>query len=623
MSQTAADNNATAYATTAEKIITFVGGIDNIEHIEHCSTRLRLSLYDNGQVNLRELEKVPGVLGVRVNVQCQVIIGSEVMQVYDAVQNLAAGRKKTDRTVPAKTNRTAFVIDFIISVFQPLVPAIAGGGVLKSLLLLLDLLGWLTKDSSTYKVLDNIGSAPLYFLPILVGITTAMKLKVNVLVAVSAVSVMVLPAMSKQLAEGAEFLSLDLKNVAYASQVFPAILCVIFYAQTEKIFNRYSPSALRIFLSPMLSLLVTVPVTLLVLGPLGYELGAGLATAILWLYSKLGFVATALLAAALPFMVASGMHKPMLPYAVSSMSQFGKEMLYLPASLAHNIAESGACMAIALKSKDKTLKSTALSAGISALFGITEPALYGITLLNKKALYSVLAGSLVGGAFIGWMAIEAFALVGPGLASISMFVSPENSWNIVYAIAGAALSFAIAFLSALFLWREEKPVAAVEEEEAHRIIAECQFASPIEGKVIPLESVNDEIFSKRIMGDGVAIIPEKGVLYAPASGTIENVFETGHAVSMLTDSGAELIFHIGIDTIKLNGQGFQPKVTAGQQVNTGDVLVEFDLDSLIAAGYDPVVMMVITNSERFRVIPEATDAVLSPHTIIMTLKESV
>ncbi|UYA59642.1 PTS system, beta-glucoside-specific IIA/IIB/IIC component [Pectobacterium sp. F1-1] len=623
MSHTAADNNATAYATTAEKIITLVGGIDNIEHIEHCSTRLRFSLYDNSQVNQRELENVPGVLGVRVNVQCQVIIGSEVMQVYDAVQNLAAGRKETGRTVPAKTNRTAFVIDFIISVFQPLVPAIAGGGVLKSLLLLLDLLGWLTKDSSTYKVLDNIGSAPLYFLPILVGITTAMKLKVNVLVAVSAVSVMVLPAMSKQLAEGAEFLSLDLKNVAYASQVFPAILCVIFYAQTEKLFNRYSPSSLRIFLSPMLSLLVTVPVTLLVLGPLGYELGAGLASVILWLYSKLGFVATGLLAAALPFMVASGMHKPMLPYAVSSMSQFGKEMLYLPASLAHNIAESGACIAIALKSKDRTLKSTALSAGISALFGITEPALYGITLLNKKALYSVLAGSLVGGAFIGWMAIEAFALVGPGLASISMFISPENSWNIVYAIAGAALSFVIAFLSALFLWREEKPVAAVETEEAHHAIAEYPFASPIEGKVIPLDNVNDEIFSKRIMGDGIAIIPEKGVLYAPANGTIENVFETGHAVSMLTDSGAELIFHIGIDTIKLNGQGFQPKVTAGQQVNTGDVLIKFDLDSLIAAGYDPVVMMVITNSERFRVIPEATDALIHPHTIIMTLKESV
>eukprot|EP00102_Acyrthosiphon_pisum_P027549 XP_016664759.1 PREDICTED: PTS system arbutin-, cellobiose-, and salicin-specific EIIBC component-like [Acyrthosiphon pisum] len=183
-------------------------------------------------------------------------------------------------------------------------------------------MGWLSRDSSTYKVLDNIGSAPLYFLPILVAITTAMKLKVNVLVAVSAVSVMVLPAMTKQLAEGTVFMSFDLRNVAYASQVFPAILCVLFYAQTEKLFNRYSPGALRIFLSPMLSLLVTVPVTLLILGPLGYELGAGLATVILWLYGKLGFVATGLLAAALPFMVAAGMHKPMLPYAVASMSQF-------------------------------------------------------------------------------------------------------------------------------------------------------------------------------------------------------------------------------------------------------------------------------------------------------------
>jgi PTS system beta-glucosides-specific IIC component len=319
------------------------------------------------------------------------------------------------------------------------------------------MMGWLSRDSSTYKVLDNIGSAPLYFLPILVAITTAMKLKVNVLVAVSAVSVMVLPAMTKQLAEGTAFMSFDLRNVAYASQVFPAILCVLFYAQTEKLFNRYSPGALRIFLSPMLSLLVTVPVTLLILGPLGYELGAGLATVILWLYGKLGFVATGLLAAALPFMVAAGMHKPMLPYAVASMSQFGREMLYLPASLAHNIAESGACLAIALKSKDKVLKSTAFSAGISALFGITEPALYGVTLLNKKALYSVILGGVVGGAFIGWMGIQAFALVGPGLASISMFVSPDNAMNIVWAFAGAGLSFAVAFISALLLWRDKVP----------------------------------------------------------------------------------------------------------------------------------------------------------------------
>lgn len=599
---------------TALDIITQVGGAENIEHIEHCSTRLRLSLYDNGKVNEAALAKIDGVLGVRINVQCQVIIGHEVVQVYEAVRSLAGEpQAQSTQSVSTKASRGAQVVDFVISVFQPLVPAIAGGGVLKSLLLLLDVLGWLSQDSDTYKVLDNIGSAPLWFLPILVAITTAMKLKVNVLVAVSAVSVMLLPAMTKQLAEGTAFMSFDLRNVAYASQVFPAILCVLFYAQTEKLFNRYSPGALRIFLSPMLSLLVTVPVTLLILGPLGYELGAGLATVILWLYGKLGFVATGLLAAALPFMVAAGMHKPMLPYAVASMSQFGREMLYLPASLAHNIAESGACLAIALKSKDKVLKSTAFSAGISALFGITEPALYGVTLLNKKALYSVILGSVVGGAFIGWMAIEAFALVGPGLASISMFVSPDNPMNIVWAFAGAGLSFAIAFISALLLWRDK----AAEKTD------ELTFTRPVEGQIIPLENVNDDVFARKIMGDGIAIVPSQGVLRAPADGTVVNIFESGHALSLLTDAGVELIFHIGIDTIKLQGEGFSPQVKEGQHVKRGETLIEFSLDTITAAGLDPVVMMVVTNGERFSLTPGSNDDKNhNPH-IIMTLKESV
>ena len=598
---------------TALDIIAQVGGAENIEHLEHCSTRLRLSLYDNGKVNEGELAKIDGVLGVRVNVQCQVIIGHEVVQVYEAARSLIGTPQANASAQTVKPHRGAQIVDFVISVFQPLVPAIAGGGVLKSLLLLLDVLGWLSRDSSTYKVLDNIGSAPLYFLPILVAITTATKLKVNVLVAVSAVAVMVLPAMTKQLADGAEFMSFDLRNVAYASQVFPAILCVLFYAQTEKLFNRYSPGALRIFLSPMLSLLVTVPVTLLILGPLGYELGAGLATVILWLYGKLGFVATGLLAAALPFMVAAGMHKPMLPYAVASMSQFGREMLYLPASLAHNIAESGACLAIALRSKDKVLKSTAFSAGISALFGITEPALYGVTLLNKKALYSVLAGSLVGGAFIGWMAIEAFALVGPGLASISMFVSPDNPMNIVWAFAGAGLSFVIAFLSALLLWRDKAPEQA---EELH-------FLRPVEGQIIPLENVNDDVFSRKIMGDGVAIVPSQGVLRAPADGTVVNVFESGHALSLLTDAGVELIFHIGIDTIRLQGDGFHPLVKEGHHVKSGDTLIEFSLDTITAAGLDPVVVMIVTNGERFSLIPGSNHDKDTHPNIIMTLKESV
>lgn len=605
---------------TAKQIITLVGGINNIDHIEHCSTRLRLTLNDNALVQQSALEKVPGILGVRVNVQCQVIIGKEVIGVYESVRDMAAGRQPGTQAASAHISPGARFVDFIISIFQPLIPAIAGGGVLKSLLLLLDLLGWLSRSSSTWKVLDNIGSAPLYFLPILVAITTATKLKVNVLVAVSAVSVLVLPAMAKQLAEGAQFLSLDLKNVVYASQVFPAILCVLLYAQTEKLFNRYSPSAVRVFLSPMLSLMVTVPVTLLFLGPLGYELGAGMASVILWLFSKLGFVATALLAGVLPFMVASGMHKPMIPYVVASMSQFGREMLYLPASLAHNIAEAATCFAIALKSHDKLKKSTALSAALSALCGITEPALYGITLLNKKALYSVIFGSVIGGGFIGWMAVEAFALVGPGLASISMFVAADNPSNILYALLGAALAFVLTFVATLLFWREEPQLVASAQPSA---VNDFALSSPAEGTVIPLAQVNDEVFSSGMMGNGIAVIPTRGALFAPADGTISSVFESGHALSMLTTGGAELIFHIGIDTIKMDGRGFQPKVEENQLVNSGDLLVEFDIEAIIAAGFDPVVVMVVTNSERYQVSANTSATAVGHSLNVMTLKESV
>ncbi|HEJ7041391.1 TPA: PTS glucose transporter subunit IIA [Serratia liquefaciens] len=594
----------------AEEIVVGVGGTSNIEHIEHCSTRLRLSLLDNHLVDIPTLEKLPGVLGVRVNVQCQVIIGKEVIDVYKAIQQLLQGHAQPEGKEKASRKWVGYCLDFVISVFQPLVPAIAGAGILKSFLILLGSIGWLSKDNSTYELLDNIASAPLYFLPILVAITTATKLKVNTLVAVSAASVMILPAMSKQLAEGAQFLSFDLINVAYASQVFPAIMCVILYSQTERFFNHYSPKVLRTFLSPMLSLLVTVPVTLLLLGPIGYEIGSWLAVGILWLYGQLGFVATALLAAALPFMVAAGMHKPLLPYAVSSLAQFGREVIYAPASLAHNLAESGTCMAIALKSRNKTLRSTALSAGISALCGITEPALYGVTLLNKKALYGVVAGSIIGGAALGWWGVEAFALVSPGLPSMSIFITPDNNWNILYAFLGAGGAFIVSFILTLSLWREGNKV-----DEQKILSDEYHLSSPVAGEVIPLSQVKDEVFSTGIMGSGIAIIPSKGALYAPADGIISTVFEHGHAVSMVTSNGVEIIFNIGIDTIKLNGKGFTPRVSANQPVKAGEPLIEFDLNGIINAGYNPVVIMVVTNSDKY----EITSSVPEKKLIITTM----
>lgn len=590
------------YKQVAQNVLKYVGGKENISHFEHCSTRLRFSLIDNKKADIDKLGKVEGVMAVKTGAQCQVVIGNDVVEVYEEVVKLIGTPEVQNNGVMPKEKRkvSAVVLDFIVGVFQPLVPAIAGGGVLKSILLLLSVLGVMNADSQSYKILNLIGDAPLYFLPIMVAFTTATKLKVNALVAMSAVAALILPNMTAMLAEGAELFGFSLQNIAYAYQVFPAILTVLLYAQLEKFFTKVSPKSLRIFMVPMLSLVVVVPVTLLLLGPAGYNFGQGFASVILFLYDKLGWVATALLAAALPFMVATGMHKAMLPYAITTYSQIGKEILYLPASLAHNIAEGGACFGVAIRTKDKTLRATAISAGISAIFGITEPALYGVTLQNKKVLASVVLGSLVGGAFVGIVALEAFAIVGPGLASISMFIAPDSSSNLRNAIIGLLLSFGVAFLSALILGKDQD-IVKNEISESGKNATEESFSSPVDGEVVALSDVKDDVFSSKAMGEGVAVIPSSGILYAPADGKVEMVFETGHALAMTTEGGAQVLFHVGIDTVNLNGKYFEPKVKVGDLVKKGTELLHFNLEKIVDEKFDPITIMVVTNKEDFRI----------------------
>lgn len=384
------------YKQTAAEVLKYVGGKENIAHFEHCSTRLRFSLVDNTKADVKRLERVPGVIAVKMTGQCQVVIGNEVIEVYDAVNQLlgnlpgsnagAEGAQASAASAKEKKKIGAIILDFIVGVFQPLIPAIAGAGMLKSLLLLLGLMNVMDSNGHTYKIMMQIGDAALYFLPLLVAVTTANKLKVNSLVALAAVGALLLPNMTAMLGEGAQLFGLQLKSIAYAYQVFPAILTVLLYAQLEKWFTRISPKVIRVFFVPMMSLMITVPISLLILGPLGYTLGEGFTSVILTLFDKVGWIAVALLAAVLPLMVSVGMHKALIPYALSAMGSAGKEVLYMPASLAHNISESGACFAVAVRTKDRALRATAISAGISALFGITEPALYGVTLQNKKCL---------------------------------------------------------------------------------------------------------------------------------------------------------------------------------------------------------------------------------------------
>lgn len=599
-----------SYKQTAAEVLKYVGGNENVSHLEHCSTRLRFSLNDNSKANVDQLKKIPGVMAVKMNAQCQVVIGNEVVEVYDEVKKLlvpneGATNANSQHKPKQKQKIGSVILDFVVGIFQPLVPAIAGGGILKSLLLLLSVMGVMDPAGQTYQILNMIGDAPLYFLPLLVAVTTANKLKVNSLVALSAVGALVLPNMAAMIGEGAQLFSFNIENIAYTYQVFPAILTILFYAQVEKLFTKISPKPIRIFFVPMISLLITVPIALLVLGPIGFTFGQGLSAVILAIFDKVGWIAVALLATVLPLMVATGMHKAMVPYAVTTMSELGKEILYLPASLAHNLAESGACFAVAIRTKDKVLKSTAISAGISALFGITEPALYGVTIQNKKVLSSVMIGSFVGGTFIGIAGLQAFVLVGPGLASLSMFISEELPNNIINAIIGLVISFGVAFVAAFLLGKDksaDKKVAEDQQDQVTKIHSklESEFKSPLVGKMVNLSDVNDEVFSSKVMGDGIAIIPSKGELYAPTDGKIEMIFETNHALGLTTDQGAQILFHVGLNTVQLAGKYFEPQVKVGDEVKTGDLLLKFDLEK-IKEEFDPVTIAVVTSKENYTV----------------------
>ncbi|MCT2344587.1 beta-glucoside-specific PTS transporter subunit IIABC [Bacillales bacterium AN1005] len=599
-----------SYKQTAAEVLKYVGGNENVSHLEHCSTRLRFSLNDNSKANVDQLKKIPGVMAVKMNAQCQVVIGNEVVEVYDEVKKLlvpneGATNANSQHKPKQKQKIGSVILDFVVGIFQPLVPAIAGGGILKSLLLLLSVMGLMDPAGQTYQILNMIGDAPLYFLPLLVAVTTANKLKVNSLVALSAVGALVLPNMAAMIGEGAQLFSFNIENIAYTYQVFPAILTILFYAQVEKLFTKISPKPIRIFFVPMISLLITVPIALLVLGPIGFTFGQGLSAVILAIFDKVGWIAVALLATVLPLMVATGMHKAMVPYAVTTMSELGKEILYLPASLAHNLAESGACFAVAIRTKDKVLKSTAISAGISALFGITEPALYGVTIQNKKVLSSVMIGSFVGGTFIGIAGLQAFVLVGPGLASLSMFISEELPNNIINAIIGLVLSFGVAFVAAFLLGKDKSVDKKVVEDQRDQVTKnfsklESEFKSPLVGQMVNLSDVNDEVFSSKVMGDGIAIIPSKGELYAPTDGKIEMIFETNHALGLTTDQGAQILFHVGLNTVQLAGKYFEPQVKVGDEVKTGDLLLKFDLEK-IKEEFDPVTIAVVTSKENYTV----------------------
>jgi len=618
---------------SARAILEHVGGAANVASLHHCSTRLRFTLADDSQADEAALKATPGVIGVVLGTQTQVIVGSGVNDYFREIEKIRAGgggraAARVDAAKPKLSVKRAgsVFMDFVVGVFTPIIPAVAGAGIFKSFLILAVALGWLQTTDQTYQVLTAIPDAVFFFLPLLVTYTAAKKLDVNIPLALGIVGLLVFPTFAGLLTQegGVALFGLAVPAIAYNAQVFPPILAVLLLAVVERFARRISPSVISTFLVPLICFVVVAPATIFLLGPLGFFLGTLLTGAMLWLYGTLGWIAVALMAAALPFIVSVGMHKAFIPPTVATMASAGKESFYLVASLAHNLAEAGSSLAIAVRTKNKTLRGTAISSGISAFFGITEPALYGVTLQNRRAIISVVIGAFVGGSYLGIAAISAFALVSPGAASISMFIDMANPWNLLHAVIGALVAMVTSFIVSLVIWKDsDSATVRLLEQQAGTSTpvsagATGGIVAPMTGEVIALEKVDDPVFSGGILGPGVAIRPTDGEVRAPISGTVSSLLPSRHALGILGDDGLEVLVHVGLDTVRLEGAPFIAHVAQGDRVEAGQHVLTADLAAIEAAGLDITTPVVVLNGDAYDVAPLVTGRVVAGATLLST-----
>lgn len=591
------------YQQTAKEIFDAVGGNQNIQTATHCITRLRLILKDQKQVDDEKVKAIPGVMGVMKKAgQYHIILGNDVANYYRAFAKL--GDFGSEPVASAeKKNLFENLVDVISGCMSPLIPALLGGGMIKVLLIILPLLGLLSENSSTFAVLSFFGDAPFYFMPVMLAFTASQKFGVTPMLAVAVGGIMLHPNFAAMVAAGdaVSIFGLPITLASYGSSVIPILIMVWLMKYVEAFFNRIIPAVMKTFLQPLLVLLLSGVIALVVVGPLGTFAGQGLSAAVLWIQAKAGWLALGLMSALMPLIVMTGMHWAFAPLFLIA-SPATPDVLILPAMLAANIAQGAAAMAVSMKAKDKNLKQVALAAGISALLaGVTEPALYGITLKYKKPLYAAMISGAICGIFMGITGVESYAFAVPSLVALPQFINGSIDGNFINACIVAAASVVITFALTWFFGIEEE----ITTENAVLEVVESgssdpkKVLAPVKGKVVPLEKVNDSAFSSKVMGQGIAIIPEENTIVAPFDGTVSALFPTKHAIGLTSEAGMELLIHVGIDTVELNGKHFESLVSVGDTVRAGQALLKVDFAAVKAAGYDTVIPIVVTNSDTF------------------------
>jgi len=627
------------YDKDAAAIIAAVGGEENIDSLYHCVTRLRFGLKDNTLADQAALTAITPVMGVNdAGSQYQVIIGNDVPDVYRAIvaelprlstEDAVDGSAATPASEKQKLH-TRF-LDFISGTFAPILPAIAGAGLLKGVLALINTFGWVDPTSQTFLIFSAIADAVFFFLPIIVAVSAARKLGANPYVAASLGGTLVYPALTGLLGAGdpVTLLGIPVTASSYSYSVIPVLLGVYLLSWVERGFTRIIPSFLKLTFVPMLSLVVVVPITLTLLGPLGTFVGSGIAGGINWALDNGGVPAGFVIGALLPLIIMTGMHYTLVPFILQNLATLGYDK-FLPLTYVQTFATAGAVFGVFLRAKNKQIKALSLSTTFTALMGVTEPALYGLALPLRRPLVATMAGAAVGGAISLGFGVKAYVLAGNGgLPGLPGLVGETFIW----AIVGIVIAFIVSAVVSTILGIDESILAGTAEKTpavtpatvkaatsavvaAPLAAGESEIVSaPLTGTLVSLDDVPDTTFSKRLVGDGTAIRPTSGAVTSPVDGVVATLFPTKHAVAVRSDSGVEVLIHVGLDTVNLKGAGFTAHVAVGDKVSVGDLLLDVDL-AAVGATHDTLSVVVITNSAKYTVDPGTTGPVRAGDALI-------
>lgn len=595
------------YEEFGKQIIELVGGKDNIEAVVHCMTRLRFTLKNRELADIDAIKALDNVIDVVSNkVSFQVIIGTEVAQIHPEIMQLL-GLESTEKSKSDK-NIVKRILDLLSESITPILPAMMSAGLIAGVLSIFTVTGILSPESSTYVIFDSIRTAMFYFLPIFMAVSASKRLGapmyLGILLAVTLLST------SINGVEGLELFGISLPAITYSNSFLPILLGLWFMGKVNEITVKFMPKSLDYFFTPLVVILFSLPVTLFFFGPIGTWLSDGLGIIFQFIGDTFGsWIVVALYAACQPFLIMMGAGNFIIPVILNAYATQGFDAMFTPAYIISDLAVCGAMAGYFLRAKDKKQKQFFGTVSFSALMGITEPAVFGAFIKYRRPFLAVIIGGGLGGLFAGIMNVKGYAMV--SLFGITSFIDNAGFSNFYFMIAALVIGFIASAVAGYILWiPKSDEIEAVPEIQGNAsVLNKVNLIAPVKGTILPLAEIKDRAFSTGALGKGIAIQPEDNMIHAPISGEVVTLFPTNHAIGIRNEDGIEVLIHIGIDTVELNGEHFKALVKQGDKVTIHDPLIDVDFDAIRQKGYDTTIAMIITNTQDYlEVVPNMSKA---------------